>query len=263
LWDYSWASPLQNYQEWLDFNQVLNEGSRTCVDGEMPYDGPGDFNLNFPIAESYNFARRLRAHGYTSFSIVHNYNTNINAWKTKYINASDLQNDNVPVTDGYFVNSNGQIVSRSLYEYIRDHLGYRLQLTDGYFPTTVNIGNTYNFTVNLKNFGFAAPVNPHEVYFTLIDASGTMKKFLTTADSRSWSPYNLANNNSYTISADMFIDGSFIPGTYNIGIWIPDPVNQLKYNPEYAVKFANKNIQWWTDPNNEHLVNIIGQVIVE
>jgi len=51
-------------------------------------------------------------------------------------------------------------------------------------------------------------------------------------------------------------------GTYKIGIWVPDPSADLKFNATYAIKFANSNVEWWKDANDQYLINVIGEMEV-
>jgi hypothetical protein len=41
---------------------------------------------------------------------------------------------------------------------------------------------------------------------------------------------------------------------------MPDGSNDLKYDPRYAIRFANGNIEWWQDSDNKYLINFIGSL---
>ncbi|MGV3538234.1 MAG: DUF4832 domain-containing protein [Rufibacter sp.] len=247
-----------------DFQQVLQEGFTTVVDGEMPYDGVGDaWNLNQVLPDDYAFAKRLREHGYTSFSVVHNYATNIKAWKDKFVTASQLRKDKAPVTDGYFLNHNGKEVPRSLYEYIRDHLGYRLQLVSATLPRTLHRAMQARVHVKLKNFGFAAPVNPRNAYLVLIGPKGEVHSFKTNADLQNWYPANKTKAPEHTLAFDLPVAGNVEPGQYQVGLWLPDAAETLKHNAAYAIKLPNKGVRWWVDPAQRYLVNVFATVQVQ
>ncbi|WP_345165771.1 DUF4832 domain-containing protein [Nibribacter koreensis] len=252
------------YFERKDFKQVQQEGYLVGVDGEMPYDGTGDeWNLVQVLPESYQFATRLREHGYTSFSIVHNYNTNINAWKNKTITAADLRMTKAPVTEGYFLDASGKEVPRSLYEYIRDHLGYRMQLEKASLPAMWRTSTAHQVSFTIKNFGFATPINPRGVYVVLIDAAGKVQGFKTRAELRDWHPVTSKRKAGHTVSTEITLPKDIAPGAYKIGLWLPDGAESLKYNPAYAIRLANKGVEWWTDPTGKYLVNVFSEVQVQ
>ena len=254
-WDYRWPDH--------DYFMVGKEALLTVVDGEMPYDGNsyGSFNM---IAHGkhggWQAAKRMIAHAHTSFSVVHNYRTNINAWKNQFLYPHYFRSNNMNVTDDYFLNQQGQEVSRTAYEYIRDHLGYRFQLSHATIPLTVNRGDSADFFIELKNFGFAPLINKRPVYIVLIDEKNKVLEFQTNTDARKWLPANATVDGTYTIRHLTHFSNSFSPGLYKVGIWMPDDSDDLKYNTNYAIRFANGNIECWQDNDNRYLINIIGSL---
>jgi hypothetical protein len=250
--------------ERVDFKQVQREGYRVGMDGEMPYDFPGDdWTLTQVLPESYLFADRLRQHGYTSFSIVHNYNTNIKAWKTKTITVADVRMTKAPVTDGYFLDKSSKEVPRSLYEYIRDHLGYRLQLESVSLPRAWHKGTKQTVSFTVKNFGFATAMNPRDVYLVLVDSSGKVYPFNTKAQVQDWHPVTAKRKAGNTVSTELVLSKDLPPGAYKLGMWLPDGSETLKYQPAYAIRLANKNVAWWTDPTQQYLVNVFAIVHIK
>jgi hypothetical protein len=252
--DYRWPDS--------DYHMVEKEARSTVVDGEMPYNGHGLYDFNMIASGNqggWQAAKRMRTHAHSSFSIVHNYKLNIAAWKKQKLSAIQLRNDKINLTDDYFLNEQGQEVSRTAYEYIRDHLGYRLQLKDATIPINVNRGDSAVFSVRLTNFGFAPLINKRPVYLVLIDEKNQVSEFLTSADAAKWLPADTADD-TYTISHTTSIHTSFTPGVYKVGVWLPDASAKLRYNNNYAVHFANGNIEWWKDHDNRYLANIIGSI---
>ncbi len=251
--DYRWPDK--------DYFMVEKEAISTVVDGEMPYNGNGPYDFNLVASGNnggWQAAKRMRVHAHSTFSVVHNYNLNIAAWKKQLISPAHLISDQVTVTDDYFTDQAGQQFSRTAYEYIRDHLGYRFQLKGATLPTTVNRGDSARFSISLKNFGFTALINKRPVYLVLIDEQNQVTEFLTGTDPRKWLPPNVSSNQSYTVNHTILINNGLPPGTYKIGIWMPDDSKELKYDSRYAIRFANGNIEWWSDKDNRYLVNIIG-----
>jgi hypothetical protein len=252
-WDYAYPD--------ADFFQVQNEGRYTTVDGEWPEDNAYT-QIPHGNLSGWAAARRMRAHGYTSFNIMANYSNNITAWKAdaQQVTASQFRNDNTLVTDDYFINQFGEEVPRTAYQYIRDHLGYRLQLRYGKFPVFMRAGKLGYFDFAVKNFGFSKMINSRPVYLVLIDGNNTVREIPTDSDARDFVATYGQDDGVYTIHKTVY--NSYAPGRYRIGIWMPDASTQLRYNPAYAVKLANRNIEWWTDPTNRYLINIVGALDV-
>lgn len=251
-WDYRWQDD--------DYFMVEKEAPLTVVDGEMPYDGNGQYTFNMIASGNQGgwlAAKRMREHAHSSFSVVHNNKTNIAAWKKQFLSPDQFRNSKISVTDDYFLDQQGREVSRTAYEYIRDHLGYRLQLKDAAIPINVNRGDSALFSIRLKNFGFAPLINKRPVYLVLIDEKDQVREFLTAADAGKWLPANTAGE-TYTIRHTIGLNTSFSPGLYKVGLWLPDDSNDLKYNTDYSIRFANGNMELWQDAGNKYLINIIG-----
>ncbi|WP_276502973.1 DUF4832 domain-containing protein [Terrimonas pollutisoli] len=252
-WDYRYGDD--------DYKLVEKEAISSIVDGEMPYDGndPLAFNM-IALGNSGGLQaiKRMQTHAHSSFSVVHNYATNIAAWKNRFYSIREFRQQRITVSDDYFLNQQGQEVNRSAYDYIRDHLGYRFQATEAAMPSFVNWGDSANFSIQLKNFGFAPLINSRPVYFVLVDEQDNIKEVLTKADPTTWMPAHVSGNNNHTINQAIYFDSSFNPGKYRVGIWMPDSSPELKYDARYAIYLANGNIEWWQDAGNKYLINIIG-----
>ena len=48
-------------------------------------------------------------------------------WKETPLEESFLSENHMPVSDKYFKNQDGSPATRNVFDYIRDHLGYRLE----------------------------------------------------------------------------------------------------------------------------------------
>ncbi len=255
-WDYKWPDK--------DFYQAQSEAAFTAMDGEMPYDeGEGSFKtLAYGNEGGWYAARRMRAHAYTSFSIIHNFNTNIKSWKSQLLYPAQFRNDGTLVTDDYFLNQNGHEVPRKAFDYIRDHLGYRFQLRSAKIPARSAINSTARVEFFIKNFGFSRTVNARDIYIVLIDEQNHVTAHKTKLSTAEIFPTFGNDDGVYHVTEDVSINHTYKPGRYKIGIWIPDPSADLKYNNTYAIKLANANIKWWKDVNDQYLVNVIGEMEV-
>ena len=256
--DYRWPDE--------DYRMVEKEALATVVDGEMPYDGNGIYDFN-ELAQGnqggWHAIKRMKIHAYSSFSVVHNYGLNIAAWRNQKLSAGHFWNENFAFDEDYFRGQNEEPVNRSAYEYIRDHLGYRFRLTEASIPKNIYRGDSASLSAHLKNDGFAPLINKRPMYFVVIDESNNVSEILTTADPLRWMPTRSNGEKGFEIDQKFFISQQFSPGSYKVGIWMPDESVSLKYNAAYAIRFANGNMEYWTDPAGKYLVNIIGSFNIQ
>jgi hypothetical protein len=248
-WDYRWPN--------ADYFMVEREGMSTVVDGEMPYHGTG-YDMFNDLAHGneggWQAIKRMKTHAYSSFSVVHNYPVNITAWKNQYVSRKQFINASIAIDDDYFTGQNGEDISRVAYEYIRDHLGYRLKLIRAIIPKSAVREQTVNFSIDLKNYGFAPLINKRPVYIVLINEHNQVYEFPVDADPRQWLP----DNRLYSINHAIDLNNALTPGNYKVGLWLPDHSDMLRYSTDYAIRFANGNIEWWRNAGNKYLINIVG-----
>lgn len=225
--------------------------------------------------------KRLWEHHYTLFSYAHNhsryegwqwkkkYNArySIDEWKSEMIKPEFLKENNLPFSDNYFKDAKGKIVPRSIFEYIRDHLAYRLELTKGSYPKKAISGKSFKAAFNLVNRGFAAPINPRLVYLVLVDKNKIYTLGKAKTDVRKWYPCNPYKRTilapPYTLKFKTKSFPKVSPGKYKLGIWLPDNSKSLQNDARYAIRFANRDVPWWTGAKNNYGVNIIGDIIVQ
>lgn len=95
----------------------------------------------------------------------------------------------MPVSDGYFIRKDGSVAERNVFDYIRDHLGYRIELQEMTAPAVLLAGQANPVEISLINRGFSTLFNEHPVYLVLIDESGKVCHVaLTDANVNDWQP---------------------------------------------------------------------------
>ncbi len=105
----------------------------------------------------------LAHHRYTTFSQWHTLYENwgkdnvIQRWIDNEVVTSEMLDDLGIIYDpNWFVDDEGNEVNRNPYEFIRDHLGYRLVAGNAEISGNVGIKEKVNVKLNFKNYGFAA-----------------------------------------------------------------------------------------------------------
>ncbi|MDD4059619.1 MAG: DUF4832 domain-containing protein [Kiritimatiellae bacterium] len=192
---------------------------------------------------------RFRLQHYSTFSYVHGFSGLekpvygvIDAWKDTPITAAELEAGRYPFSPDYFDGA-----ERTAFEYIRDHLGYRLEARQARFDNAVRPGGTLRIALELINRGFSAPVNPREIIFVLGHGSGAVFEIPTGADARALQPHrpgDLAYRPlTHRIAVDAAIPADMPEGPWTLSLWMPDGRESLRFRPDYAIRLAN-DVEW-------------------
>lgn len=143
-----------------DYKTFIERNMYTINDGELPWGGATEEPNEY--VDGKNFIKQMMEHRMTTLSIKHNYKEfrnrknefyNIERWKSDYITPQQLDEMNCPYYDAYFKDKDGNAIQRTVYEYLRDFLGYQLAVSD--YKLSEN-GKQISFMIT--NFGMAAPL---------------------------------------------------------------------------------------------------------
>lgn len=269
------------------FDQIVAESPYLVVDGELPWGfwsvgaDPDSPSAGW-IIDGLQVARRLFLQHYTSLSIIHNYKEqhpnkrfdennppeySMVVWKKTMITEDSLLQHHMPVSDSYFRKKDGTKVKRNVFDYIRDHLGYRIELQSLQLPSKFVSGKENVLKLSLKNRGFATVFGEHPVYFVLIDDAGEVTEFPADANPKNWQPFEPKDSTytslTHTVDVSLELPASLTAGTYKLGLWIPDGSDRLRYNPRYAIHCANGDTDWWISKDGKYGVNVLTAVEVE
>ena len=249
-----------------EFDYMTAESPFVAVDGELFWSDLGN-----PV-DGVRAAVRMRLHHYSSFSLAHSYSEregkpfSIDAWMRTPITLEQAAEANLPISDGYFEGPGGQPVPRTAFEYIQDHLGYRIELRSATFPQKAAPGDTISAEVQLINRGFSTFHNPRPVLLVLVKDEECVATFPTDADPRTWQPHTPGDDSyaplTHTVKAACLLPGDLAAGWYVLGLWLPDAYETLRMDPRYAVRTANGDVPWWTDHAGCYGVNLLGAVEV-
>lgn len=248
------------------FDLMTRESAYVVVDGELFWGMPKSWGGG-PVtdtADGLKVAEYLAMHHFTTFSLAHSYSEReglpmfIDGWRKQEITPDDLRKRNLPFSEFWFKDIYKKTAKRTAYEYIRDHLGYRLELVSANVPQDLKKDESFRITLNIKNYGFSTLINPRPVYITLTDVNDNVYCFKTKADPRKWQPYDPADKERKTLVHTITFEGplpkELKPGTYGLGLWMPDAADNLRKDPRYAVRLANPTL-WWKSTKNEYGIN--------
>ncbi|MET7665846.1 DUF4874 domain-containing protein [Streptomyces sp. NPDC005463] len=255
LWDY-YVPGNPKWGTYLDVAQTR------MMDGEMPWDKgqSADPYAWSTVIPGIAAARRLQTLRWDSLSIAHNATVTVPGWKAAALTEREVTDALLPVSDGYFRGRQGQAVERTQFEYLRDHLGYRIELREARLGLPALRRGQLPVEIDLVNRGFAAPKHPRPVRLVLLDGDGAaVSSAQTGADWRSWQPQGRAENgDDHSGPTAVTVRGTLeVPpeaqGSYRVGLALPDPAFAERGR---AVRCANASVAW------THGVNVIGTVLL-
>jgi len=126
----------------------------------------------------------------------------------------------------------------SFFKEVKNRLGYRLSLVSLKHPDTVAAGGRLTIKLELKNTGFAAPINPRTVTIVLASQDGAATYTTTLNDD----PHTWRPGEPITVDAPITLPGSAEPGEYSVFLALTDPEPALQGLPGYAIQLANPGL---------------------
>ena len=157
----------------------------------------------------------------------------------------------------------------SVYDYIRDHIGYRLEmLSAAWSSQEASVGSTLKVDCELVNRGFSTIHNARPVLIALV-AHGRVAfaSQVPDSDPRKWQPFvpndPLREPLMHFITHTFVIPPTLSKGEYSLGLWLPDSRHNSSGGSQtidYAIRLANNEseVSWSTEG-----VNIFGSIRVK
>lgn len=239
------------------YEQVKRDSPYFFMSGEIPYDEQTEWGLHDLISVDKSL-QILKEHHYSALDVTQNNELNLRHWKQYKVYPELLDSLQILYSNDYFLDEAGTKVARSAYDFVRDHLGYRLNL----LSSSLHIQNkALQYDVTFTNTGFATVMNPHKVYLVLIDEEGKLVKELKLdVQPKDWQPYDLEGEKNkpmlHRLKGEIEVS---LKGIYKVGIWMPDRQSSLTHNPLYDIRWVeNRHLSHWAD--GERVVNILGQI---
>ena len=123
------------------------------------------------------------------------------------------------------------------WEDISRRLGYRLSITEVSHTAEPKAGKDFELVVNIINTGYAAPMNPRDVEFVLVNENGDRKVYKChDADPRFWMA-----GESVTLSKTIELPEN-AEGEYTIFLNLPDGRASLRNDARFSIRLANDDI---------------------
>lgn len=210
--DHYWNSG--NIDGTPQYAQETKEAPYILTDGEMPW---GADTSVVSYVDPFFMAMRLQKHNFTSLSVYHNYRESgpfieysMAKWKKEILNANAISTYKLRVSPDYLKDENGKTIERSMFAYIRDHLGYVVSASNA--KVKLN-GNNVNVSVGLNNIGFAAPLAMKKIELVVFNEN---KQVLATSEMCSM--VDLQPYKNLSIVKDLNVSGSVLKPGFGVGI---------------------------------------------
>jgi Domain of unknown function (DUF4832)/Domain of unknown function (DUF4874) len=138
---------------------------------------------------------------------------------------------------------------------ISNNLGYRLVLQNATFSSGTAI-NVVNYSITLKNEGYAAPVNPRKVEL-VFRSTTTTENFTRTinTDPRLW-----FGGSTITLAGTINTPVVLTAGNYAMLLKLSDPEPTLSANIKYNIQVANGGALWESTTGLNKLNNTVNLV---
>ena len=133
-------------------------------DGEMPWVGATEEPDEY--VDGQKFLQQCYEYHLSTFSIEHNYRDthrdppnepvyNIARWQTEELTLRDAKKLRIPYFESWFQDEDGNAIRRTVYEYLRDFLGYQLALSNLEIKAT---RKGTQVSLMMTNFGLGTPL---------------------------------------------------------------------------------------------------------
>lgn len=232
---------------WWEY--ICENGAYFPVSGEMYTSGY--LNRNGVFLDGKESILELAHHWHTVFSFYHGkydakegYVRVMDLWAREELGSQWLDANGIIYDPNFFLDDNGNTVVRNCYEFIRDHLGYKivaenikLDAADGKIAVSMDF----------KNYGFSAAFNLKSG-FAILDEKFNPVTEIEVGDPTKWYSHDPENWQS-TVVLDHSISGEFsaptTSGTYYVAFFLRNTQgvgaqlsNEVQFENNYNILYS-------------------------
>lgn len=215
------------------WDQLVQEAAYTPQEGElfMQY----WFDSNHVRLDNQQVLIQLSEHRFTTLSAIHSYvdagagdETNIGQWKSVPVTEGWLRDNGIQYDPAWFLNRKGETVPRHLFEFIRDHLGYKLTAQNLRVTGEGKPASTAEVEMSLINYGFAAAFNLQSG-FAILDEDNRLVSTVDSGSPETWynrnpEQYADSRNLTHTLKAAVRLPDQ--PGRYKLAFYLKNTAGQ-------------------------------------
>lgn len=131
---------------------------------------------------------------------------------------------------------NSAYYGQNVFQFIRDHIGYRFVVRKSELSETAEQGGTLDLHFNVENTGFANPV-PETYASILLEKDGNYMRACTDIDANKWYSCSTADE-----SISLHIPDALPEGEWNVYLKLEMGDNTIDQMSMRSVRFANENV---------------------
>lgn len=198
-------------------DQIIAESPYLPIDGELFW---GSYCATDPhgyFPDAYKVRTYLYQRHFTSLSIKHNYFENgldnpyaMAKWRILPLTAAELEKDGMIFDPDYFAEE------RDVFEYIRDHLGYRLKAENLAISTAPG---AVTAEVDVVNYGFSTPHMLTDAGLALVDMEGNVAAEASIGSIQGWQPHAIEGDTANPLHHSARATLTAAPGKYYLGFY--------------------------------------------
>lgn len=190
---------------------------------------------------------------------------------TTYLNSewmysifATMQNEAYNGKDPLYNGEAGVYPVQTGYDYLRNHLGYRLVLKDASITKEVSVYDKLLLNAEIENVGFANIVKPKKVFIILkgedtykipvTDRILTVGEYVYNSDPTKWYSETKTSFRCYINLPDFIV-----PGSYKVYLKVAYDIKDDSGYSDYPVQFANADENIW---DNELGANYVDEIEV-
>lgn len=217
------------------WEQMRQESAYAPQGGEMFWGCQYDLNKWAPTTGELAI-RKYSAFHQNSFSLYHSFTEDgfvhwviamgpgvgyysMRQWQTEAVSQELLDSYGVAYDPLWFRDENGEVIDRTAFEFVQDHLGYRLRAMDVTLNGILGCGQNLQVSLNLKNTGFSAAFHMQSG-FAVLDQDGNVVSTVSVGDPTRWLPADPDTNELLTHNVAETLTLPEAPGTYQIAFYL-------------------------------------------
>ncbi len=158
-------------------------------------------------------------------------------WAQTDVTPKELDDLGVGYSPNWFVDRDGNEVNRTYFEYIRDHLGYRLEAKTLNIKGDLVPNGKLNLNMSLSNNGFAAPFNM-TAEFVILNSKNEIVSSVSAGDVLKW--YNKDEVETHTVNATIQLPKE--SGKYKLAFYFHNSAGDTAYLANQIDRMNGYNI---------------------
>ncbi len=217
-----------------EWEQVCLEGAYTPQGGEMLNND--DYYEKEKIPVGIEMIKEAGHHWQNTMSVWHGRYESVgdneaimNLWEAEEVTPEILESSNVVYDPYWFIDDNGNPVQRNAFEFLRDHLGYRISLQSVKTTGENKKESTISAELSLKNYGFSAAFCMQSG-FAILDSNYDVVREVKAGSPSKWyshDPENYLNTEILTHSVSAEIKLPSESGKYYLAFYLKNGINQF------------------------------------